>query len=133
VPELGLAALIVLSALVAAWRGGNREWLGVVIVAGVSAASLLMAHDSRVHVEAWSLLALDCAALLVLGKLSWKAPRQWPVWVMAPQAMAAASSVAFLLDASIGAETYSRALMMARYVAALLLLLGICRSAQAQP
>jgi len=127
-----LAALLALSAAAAALRGGRREWLGVALLALVSAAWML-SPPQEARATAPFFLAFDFAALLVLGRLAWKAPRNWPIWAMAPQAVAAAASLAFIVQEDAGQQIYLRAVMIARYGAVLLLLLGACRRPTAQP
>lgn len=127
--ELGLGALIALSAVVAAVSGGWRERTAVGLFAAVSGAWMLTPADPRAHAAVWELMALDLAVLLVLGRIAWKSPRNWPVWAMAPQAVAAAASLAFALQPDVGAETYLRALMLTRYGAVLALLIGMRRPA----
>ena len=131
--ELGLGVLLALSAVAAWLRGAGRERLGVVIFAVVSAAWLAMPDDPRTGPALLLMLVLDTAALVLLGRMAWKSPREWPVWAMAPQAVAVAASAAFALQADVGAETYLRALLLTRYGAVLLLLIGTWRRSQAQP
>ena len=131
--ELGLGVLLALSAVAAGLRGGGRERLGVAIFAVVSAAWLAMPDDPRMGPALQLMLVLDTAVLVLLGRMAWKSPREWPVWAMAPQAVAVAASAAFALQADVGAETYLRALLLTRYGAVLLLLIGTCRRPQAQP
>lgn len=131
--EFALGFLLVLSGLAAGLWGGRREWLGVAIFTAVSAAWLSMPDDPRNGPAVGLLLIVDTAALVLLGRLAWKSPREWPVWTMAPQAVAVAAGAAFLMQADVGAETYLRAVLLTRYGAVLLLLIGAWRRPKAQP
>ena len=118
---LALIALIGLCAVSAAVSGSRREWLGVVIVAAAGGA-LVFADDRGPGV--WVLFALDLTVVLLLGRLAWKAPRLWPLWMMAALGVGAAASLAFLLQPDVEPQTYQRAMLLTRYAAALALLLG---------
>jgi len=69
-------------------------------------------------------MILDLAALAWLAKVAWKAPRSWPVWAMAPQAVAVAASLAFLLQPDVGPAIYFRALLMTHCGVVLALVMG---------
>jgi hypothetical protein len=130
--DVGLALLLALSGVAAATRGGVRERKGLAVFAVVSAAWMLT-PARLADAAAPFFLVLDFAALVLIGRLAWKSPRNWPVWAMAPQAVAVAASLAFMLQDDAGEQTYLRAVMMARYGAVLLLLIGACRRPVAQP
>lgn len=115
-------ALVALCALAVVLGGGLRERTGALIVASSAAAALLtpVARDSWV----WALFAADLLVVVLLGRLAWKAPRIWPIWVMAAAAVGAAASLAFAVQPDVDEETYRRALLLTRYAAALALLVG---------
>lgn len=120
---IGLAVLIGFCALSAAVFGGRREWGGVAIVAAASAL-LWLAPADRGGPEAMLFLSADLVLVGLLGGMGWKAPRPWPVWVLAALAVGAAASLAFLLQPDVDAQTYDRALVLTRYAAAAALLIG---------
>jgi hypothetical protein len=130
---LGLGALLALSAVAAGLWGGVRERLAVVIFTLAGAGWLLMPANPRVGPALGLTIIFDTAALVLLGRMAWKSPREWPVWTMAPQAVAVAASAAFALQADVDAQTYLRALLLTRYGAVLLLLIGMWRRPKAQP
>ncbi|HEX6860431.1 MAG TPA: hypothetical protein VF138_09585 [Caulobacteraceae bacterium] len=123
---LTLAALVGLCAVAAAAHGGRREWLGVAIVAA-AAAALALASERGSGV--WLLLAIDLGAVVLLGRLAWKAPGLWPLWLMAALGVGAATSLAFLLQPDVSVETYRRALLLTRFAAATALLLSLRKQA----
>lgn len=131
--ELGLGALLLLGAIAAAVFGGGRERAGAAMLIAVSAAFLLAPADPRQAGAVWVLVALDLAAVALFGRLSWKAPGAWPLWALAAQAVAAAASVAYGLQADVEAQTYRRVMMLTRYVAAAALLIGAFSQAKTRP
>lgn len=131
--EAGLGALMVLAAVMAGLFGHARERLAVIVFAGLAAISVFASEWPRPHAAAWICMTLDLAALGWLGKIAWKAPRAWPVWALAPQSVAVAASVAFLLQPDMTPAVYFRALLMTRYLAALALTLGTRRRRVAHP
>jgi len=131
--EVGLGALMVLAAVMAGLFGNTRERLAVIVFAGLAAVSVFAAHWPRPHAAAWICMILDLAALSWLGKVAWKAPRRWPVWALAPQAVAVATSLAFLLQPDVTPPIYFRALLMTRYLVVLALALGSRRREMAHP
>jgi hypothetical protein len=131
--HLGLIGLLLAAALAAAVIGGPRERVGASLLLACSVATLLMPLAVRDSAAPWVLLTLDVAGVLVLGRMSWKAPRLWPLWMMAAEAVAAAASLAFLLQPDVGAETYLKGVLFTRYAMAGALLLGIRRSSPAHP
>lgn len=122
--EIPLLALVALCALASAATGGARERLGALIGA-MAAGAVLVLPPSRE--SAGLLLAADLMLVLLLGRLSWKSPRIWPVWVMGALGVGAAASLAFLLQADVDAETYARAMLLTRYAAAAALLAGLVK------
>jgi hypothetical protein len=131
--EAGLGTLMVLAAVMAGLFGGSRERLAVIVFAGLAAASVLASHWPRPHAAAWICMMLDLAALAWLGKVAWKASRRWPVWALAPQAVAVAISVAFLLQPDVTPAIYFRALLMTRCLAVLVLTFGSGQRKVAHP
>lgn len=122
--QLWYGAAVVLSAVLAAFFGGARERTGVLIVAGLGMAWVLAAENPRPHDAAWICMILDLGALAWLAKVAWKSPRSWPVWALAPQAVAVAVSLAFLLQPDVSGALYFRALMLTHAGVVLALLAG---------
>jgi len=123
--QLWYGVAVVLSAVLAAFFGEARERTGVLVVAGLGAAWVLATENPRPHDAAWICMTLDLCALAWLGKAAWKAPRSWPVWALAPQAVAAAVGVAFLLQPDVSPAIYFRALLIAHGGVVLTLLAGM--------
>jgi hypothetical protein len=130
--EWGLGALLVMAALASAVWGGGRERSGATVVALAGFATILMPETSRGGFV-WGLLVLDLVCMAVLGRLAWKAPRAWPVWALAAQAVAAAQSLAYLMQPDVGPETWLRGLLIVRYGGVLAVLVGSRPKVQAQP
>jgi hypothetical protein len=128
--EWELAALLAMAALASMIWGGGRERLGAAVVAVAGLATILMPETGSL---AWGLLLIDLACMAVLGRLAWKAPRAWPVWALAAQAIAAAQSLAYLMQSDVGPETWLRGLLIVRYGGAVAVLVGSRPKVQAQP
>lgn len=133
IAEIGLGALLLLTAMAAAAFGAARERTATVVLLAVSAASLLLSPEPRAPVALAVLLVMDLAAVVLLGRLSWKAPGGWPIWTLGAEAVASAATIAFILQPDVAGETYLKALLAMRYVAASAVLVGTLRRRQAQP
>jgi hypothetical protein len=125
--QLLYGAAVVLSAVLAAFFGGARERAGVVVVAVLGAAWVLASENPRAHDAAWICMILDLCGLAWLAKVAWRAPRSWPVWALAPQAVAVAVSLAFLLQPDVSRMIYFRALLMTHGAVVLALMAGTSR------
>ena len=121
---LWYGSALVLSAVLAVFFGDERERKAVVVFAGLGVAWVLASMDPRPHAAAWILMILDLAAAGWLAKIAWKAPRRWPVWALAAEAVAAASSLAFLLQPDVGPQVWLRALLICRCAAVGALMTG---------
>lgn len=131
--QLWYGGAIVVSAVLAVFLGGVRERTAVLVFAGLGVAWVLASIDPRSHATAWILMMLDLGAVGWLARIAWKAPRSWPVWALAPEAVAAAASLAYLLQPDVSAEVYLRGLLIARLSAALALVAGTCSRKAAHP
>jgi len=116
---LPLVVLLALCVPAAVSEGRARVGLAIAV-----AASLALVLGQARGPAIWALFALDLAAVLLLGQVSWKAPRLWPLWMMAALSVGAAASLAYMLQPDVAEETYGRAMLLTRYGAVLALLLG---------
>jgi len=124
---------LVLSAVMSAFFGDVRERTAVLVFAGLGVAWIMASIDPRPHAAAWILMILDIAAAVWLAKIAWKAPQAWPVWALAAEAVAAAASVAFLLQPDVGPQVWLRGLLMCRLAGVAVLAVGACRRRFAHP
>ena len=122
----GFAALLTAGAAGAMLRGTRPERLAAAAFAAVWLAALGVQRLGWPG-TGWTMLALDLAVLLLLVRLTWKAPRAWPVWATAFEAVAAAASLAFSLQPDVGETAYLRALALCRMAAVLALVLSVWR------
>lgn len=129
--QLFYGASVALSAVLAAFFGGVRERIGALIVAGLGMVWVWAVENPRPHDAAWICMMLDLGALAWLAKVAWKAPRSWPVWALAPQAVSVAASLAFLLQPDVPAAIYFRALLITHCAVVLTLLIGTGRRSTA--
>ena len=133
-PEpLWYGSALVLSAVLSAFFGDARERTAVLVFAGLGVAWVVAAADPRPHAAVWILMILDIAAAGWLAKIAWKAPRAWPVWALAAEAVAAAASIAFLLQPDVGVAVWLRGLLICRFAAVLALGIGACKRPVAHP
>lgn len=130
---LWYGSVLVLSAVLAVVWGDTRERAAVLVFAGLGVAWVLASIAPRPHAAAWVLMILDLAAVAWLAKTAWKAPRNWPVWALAAQAVAAAVSLAFILQPDVGPKVWLRGLLICRYAAVFALMVGACRRPTAHP
>lgn len=127
-PELPwYAAALTLSAVLAVFFGQARERAAVLVFAGLGAAWVVARTEPRPHAAAWILMILDLTAAAWLAKVAWKASKTWPVWALAAEAVAAAASLAFLLQPDVGAQVWLRGLFICRLAAVLALCIGTSR------
>ena len=61
-------------------------------------ASLLTQDELNRYSVQWGVFAIDVVMLVVLGALSWKSRRVWPVWAAACQLMVVTSHIVLLVD-----------------------------------
>lgn len=91
----GLTALVVAFAFL---KGDEPERIAAgAYVLGLF-ASLLIQGESGAGGTQWGLMAIDTIMLMILGGLTWKARRAWPVWAAALQSLIVMSHVLTLVD-----------------------------------
>lgn len=61
-------------------------------------ASLLAQDDGNLNQVQWGVFAIDVVMLMVLGALSWKSRRVWPVWATACQLLVVTSHIMSVVD-----------------------------------
>ena len=61
-------------------------------------ASLLAQDDNNINQVQWGVFAIDLVMLVVLGALTWKSRRVWPVWATASQLLVVTSHVMSVVD-----------------------------------
>ena len=87
-------------------------------------ASLLVQGHQIVQGTQWSLLGIDLVMLAVLGGLTWKSRRAWPVWATALQTLTVTSHILTLVDIRPPAWAFITVINMASYGILLTIAIG---------
>lgn len=102
-------------------RGERTERIGCALLAAAWIAGRLIGANG------WGRLAVDLLVAAILARLAWRAPRAWPVWALACEAVAAAASLAYGLQPDVGEATWLRALALVSLGPPLALALSLWR------
>ncbi|MBX3479042.1 MAG: hypothetical protein KF842_01435 [Caulobacter sp.] len=107
----------------AVWKGGPPERATGVFLFLATQATFLIADRRWIDVQ-FAVLALDVAALILLGALALFADRWWPMWTAGLQGLAVIIHLAFWMQHKVISLVYSIALNIIGYAVLLTLVIG---------
>lgn len=104
--QIGLMALLVITALLAVIRGGTPERLAMVTVVAGSVLTPLVQNWSDLNTPQWGIMAVDAACFAALAALTWRYDRAWLPWAAAFQLITMATHLGFALNLNILSRAY---------------------------
>jgi hypothetical protein len=120
-----MGAILVIGICGFAWLKGDepeRLVAGTYVLGWL--ASLLAQGSVGIYVFGWILGLIDVVMLIVLGAISWKSKRTWPVWGCACQLLIVMSHVLMFVDRRPGSQDFIFIINLAGYGVLLSLAIG---------
>lgn len=99
-------ALLVITALLAIFRGGLPERLAMTAVIAGSVLTPLVQNTADFNAPQWGIMAIDIACFAVLVVLTWRFDRPWLPWAAAFQLITAVTHVGMALNLDILGRAY---------------------------
>lgn len=122
--QIGLLPMVLVGIL-AFTKGDEPERLamGAYLLGWI--AGMLLQNDSDLHAN-WQpgLFAVDVAMLVVLGAITWKYGRSWPIWAASLQLIIVMSHIVILFDLRPGMSAFYTVMNIAGYGILLAIALG---------